>query len=116
MKKLASFYFIVLAALNLIMDSIHVGFRFIDLIFLILAGLPLLVNRKWMYKIFGGIISLICFYILVAVFISNLQWIQQNKTEPFWMYGMGYVISLISLSMGLLMMNIVKIKKEVVKI
>ncbi len=118
MKKLASFYFIGWAVFNLIMDSIHVGFSFIDIIFIILAGLPLLINRKWMYQLFGGIISLICMYIFFAVFVSNVKGIQQDHCSPLWVYGMGYVVSLLSLSMGLLMTDIIKInlKRKLYKI
>ena len=114
--KLGSYFFLGLAIFNLIMDSIHVGFSFIDIIFVILAGLPLLVNRKWMYQLFGGIVSLICLYIFFAVFVSNVKGIQQDHLSPLWVYGMGYVVSLISLSMGLLMTGIIKInlKKKVV--
>jgi hypothetical protein len=52
MKKIASFYFIDLAVLNLIMDSLHSKFSFFDVIFIILAGLPFLIDKKWLYQLF----------------------------------------------------------------
>lgn len=110
--KPASYFFLGLAVFNLIMDSIHVGFSFIDIIFVILAGLPLMVNKKWMYQLFGGITSLICLYIFFTVFVSNVKEIQQDHLKPLWVYGMGYVVSLLSLSMGLLMTDIIKINLE----
>ncbi|MBB4807053.1 hypothetical protein HNP38_002357 [Chryseobacterium defluvii] len=116
MKKIPSFYFIGLAVLNFIMDSANNRFSFFDIIFVILAVLPLLVNKKWLYQLFGGLISLICLYILFAVFISNVKDIQQNQLQPLWTYGMGYVFSTLSLYFGLLMAGIIKInyKKLVV--
>ncbi len=116
MQKLTAFFFVGLAVFNLMMDSINVGFRFIDIIFVILAGLPLLLHKQWMYKLFGGLISLIGIYIFFAVFVSHVKGIQQNDPKSFGVYGMGYVISLVSLSMGLLMTGIIKfnLKKEVV--
>ena len=116
MQKLTAFFFVGLAVFNLIMDSIDVGFRFIDVIFVILAGLPLFINKQWMYKLFGGSVSLIGFYIFFAVFVSHVKGIQHNNPESFWMYGMGYVVSLLSIGFGLLMTGIIKInfKKEVV--
>ncbi|WP_426274742.1 hypothetical protein ACN9MN_10815 [Chryseobacterium sp. S-02] len=118
MQKLTASFLLGLAVFNLIMDSIHVGFRFIDIIFVILAGLPLFINKKWIYQLFGGLVSLIGIYIFFAVFISNVKGVQQNDPESFWVYGMGYAVSLLSMGFGLLMTDIIKInlKKKLYKI
>ncbi|EJL73703.1 hypothetical protein [Chryseobacterium populi] len=113
MKKLSSFYFIGLAVLNLIMDSINGRFSFFDIIFVILAALPLLVNKKWMYRFFGGLVSLISLYIMFAVFLSNVKDLQQNQLQAVWTYGMGYVFSLLTLCFGLLMTGIINNHKNV---
>ncbi|UOU99479.1 hypothetical protein MUU74_05845 [Chryseobacterium daecheongense] len=112
MKKLSPFYFIGLATLNLVMDSINGHFSFFDIIFVILAILPLLINKKWIYQVFGGSISLICLYILLAVFLSQARQYQQGHPDPLWTYGMGYVLSLITLFFGLLMTGIIKINQK----
>lgn len=116
MKKISSFYFIGLAVINLIMDSLHSKFSFFDVIFIILAGLPLLVDKKWLYQLFGGLVSMISLYIMFAVFVSNIKDIQQDQIQPLWTYGMGYVISLVTLFFGLVMTGIISInlKKSVV--
>ncbi|SDQ47971.1 hypothetical protein SAMN05421664_1756 [Chryseobacterium soldanellicola] len=116
MIKIPSFYFVGLAFLNLIMDSLHSKFSFFDVIFIILAGLPLLVDKKWLYQIFGALVSMSSLYIVFAVFISNIKDIQQNQIQPLWTYGMGYVISLVTLFFGLIMTRIISInlKKSVV--
>ncbi|WP_261510365.1 hypothetical protein [Chryseobacterium paludis] len=107
MKNLSSFYFIGLAVLNLIMDVINSHFVFFDVIFIILAGLPLLINRKWVYQLFGGTVSLISLYILFAVFISTVKDVQTEQLQPLWTYGMGYVLGLLTLSFGLIMTGII---------
>lgn len=108
MKKLASFYFIGLAVLNLVMDCINRHFVFFDIIFVILAGLPWLINKKWMYQLFGGIVSLISLYIIFAVFLSTVKDAQNGQLQPLWTYGIGYVLGLITLSFGLIMAGIIE--------
>ena len=116
MKKISSLYFIGLAVLNLMMDSLHSKFSFFDVIFIILAGLPLLIDKKWLYHVFGGLVSMISLYIMFAVFVSNIKDIQQDQIQPLWAYGMGYVISLVTLFFGLVMTGIISInlKKSVI--
>ncbi|MCT2408380.1 hypothetical protein NZD88_12585 [Chryseobacterium antibioticum] len=46
MKRVSAFYCIGLAILNLVMDSINTRFTFFDIFFVILAALPLLVNKN----------------------------------------------------------------------
>ncbi|MBK1894928.1 hypothetical protein [Chryseobacterium paridis] len=108
MKNLSSFYFIGLALVNLIMDSVNGNFVFFDIIFVILAGLPLLINKKWMYQLFGGLMSFISVYIIFAVFVSTVKDAQNKELQPLWTYGMGYVLSLLTLVFSLLMTGIVK--------
>jgi hypothetical protein len=108
MKNLSSFYFIGLAVLNLIMDTLNNHFVFFDVIFIILAGLPLLINRTWMYQLFGGILSLISLYVVFAIFTSTVKDVQNEHLQPLWTYGMGYVLGLLTLSFGLIMAGIIK--------
>lgn len=112
MKKIPSFYFIGLAVLNLVMDSVNGQFSFFDIIFVILAVLPLLINKKWIYQIIGGSISLICLYILLAVFLSQVRQYQQDHPDPLWTYGIGYVFSLVTLFFGLWMTGIININHK----
>lgn len=116
MKKIASFYFIGLAVLNLIMDSLHSKFSFFDVIFIILAGLPFLIDKKWLYQLFGGLVSMVGLYIMLAVFVSNVKDVQQDQVQALWTYGMGYVISLVTLFFGMVMTGFVGInlKKSVI--
>lgn len=107
MKNLALFYFVGLAGLSLIMDAIYSHFVFFDIIFVILAGLPLFVKKKWMFQAFGGVMSLISLYIVFAIFISMGKGVQARELQPFWTYGIGYVLSLITLSFGLLMTGVI---------
>lgn len=108
MKKLSSFYFVGLAVLNLVMGCINGNFSFFDTIFIILALLPLLINRKWVHQVFGGGIFLISSFVFAAVFIFQVK---QNyeHLNPLWTYGTGYVFSLIMLFFGLLMTDIINI-------
>ncbi|WP_153396523.1 hypothetical protein [Chryseobacterium vaccae] len=46
MKRISAFYFVGLAVLKLIMDSINERFTVFDIFFVILAGLPLLADKK----------------------------------------------------------------------
>ncbi|PIF43985.1 hypothetical protein CLU96_0911 [Chryseobacterium sp. 52] len=109
MKRVSAFYCIGLAVLNLIMDTIHTRFTFFDIFFVILAGLPLLVDKKWLYQLFGGIISIISLYVLFAVFASHIKNGQQEQLQPLWTYGMGYVLSIITLCFGVMMTGIINI-------
>ncbi|MBL1221436.1 hypothetical protein JET18_11325 [Chryseobacterium sp. L7] len=113
MKRVSAFYCIALAVLNLVMDSINARFTFFDIFFVILAGLPLLVNKKWLYQLFGGILSLMSLYVLLAVFLSHIRDVQQIQLQPLWTYGMGYVLGFITLCSGLMMAGLInsKIKK-----
>lgn len=109
MKRISAFYFVGLAVLNLIMDSINERFTVFDIFFVILAGLPLLADKKWMYQLFGGIVSFICLYVLLAVFVSHVKDAQQALLQPMWTYGMGYALSLLTLCFGLLMTGIINL-------
>lgn len=109
MKRVSAFYCVGLAVLNLVMDSINARFTFFDIFFVILAALPLLVNKKWLYQLFGGIISFISLYVFFAVLGSNIKDVQQAQLQPLWTYGMGYVLSLITLSSGLMMTGVINI-------
>ncbi|AZA48030.1 hypothetical protein EG346_07425 [Chryseobacterium carnipullorum] len=91
------------------MDSINTRFTFFDIFFVILAALPLLVNKKWLYQLLGGIISFSSLYVFFAVFLSNTKDWQQAQLQPLWTYGMGYVLSLIPLSSCLIMTGIINI-------
>lgn len=108
-QKAAAFYFTALAVFNLVMDIIHKGFGFFDVIFVIFAGLPLLVNKNWLYRLFGGLIFLICLYLFFAILVSHIQTAREDHLKPLWVYGMGYVVSLLSMGMGLLMAAVIKI-------
>ncbi|MGK6343242.1 hypothetical protein ACMGDK_13445 [Chryseobacterium sp. DT-3] len=57
------------------MDSINTRFTFFDNFFVILAGLPLLVNKKWLYRLFERMISIIS----LAVFLSSIKDLQQAQ-------------------------------------
>lgn len=107
--KNSSIYFTVLAVFNLMMDIIHKGFGFFDVIFVIFAGLPLLVNKNWMYRPFGGLVSLICLYLFFAVLVSHIRAVREDHLKLLWVYGMGYVVSLLSMGMGLVMAAVIKI-------
>lgn len=112
MKRLPALYFVGLAVLNLLMDSINARFTFFDIFFVILAGLPLLSDKKWIYQWFGGIVSLISMYVFLAVFISNVKDVQQGQLQPLWTYGMGYVLSFMTLCFGLMMTGIININHK----
>lgn len=81
-----------------------------------MAVLPLLINKKRVFQIFGGIVSLLCLYILLSVFLTHIRESQQNLLQPLLTYGIGYVFSLVTLGFGLLMTEIINInyKKLVV--
>ncbi|MDQ1804358.1 hypothetical protein RAH57_10175 [Chryseobacterium sp. CKR4-1] len=112
MKNVSSFYCIGLASVNLVMDTIHNHFGIFDIIFVILAGLPLLLNKKWMYELFGGTMGLISLYIIFAIFVSMVKDGQNAMMQPLWKYGMGYVLSFLTLIFGLLMTKIIKIRNR----
>lgn len=107
MKKLSLFFFIGLAVLKLITDSIHKHFSFFDIIFVILAGLPLLINKKWLYQLFGRIVSLMGLYIVIAVFTLMIKDIQKDQLMSALAYGMGYVLSGMTLYFGLILTGII---------
>jgi hypothetical protein len=109
MKRLSASYFVGLAGLNLVMDSINARFSFFDIFFVILAGLPLLLDKKWIYRLFGSIVSVISTYVFFAIFVSTIKDIQQAHLQPLWTYGMGYVLSFMTLSFGLMMTGIINI-------
>lgn len=46
------------------------------------------------------------------VFLLNLKDWQQIQSQPGWTYGMGYVLSLIGLSYGLMMTGIININQK----
>ncbi|KFF20476.1 hypothetical protein [Chryseobacterium sp. JM1] len=94
------------------MDSINARFTFFDIFFVILAGLPLLVDKKWLYQLFGGIIFVdqsVCMFYGVLVDIKDRQQIQLQLR---WTDGMGYVLRLISLCSGLMMTGIININQK----
>ncbi|MCT2408379.1 hypothetical protein NZD88_12580 [Chryseobacterium antibioticum] len=46
---------------------------------------------------------------IFAVLGSNIKDVQQAQLQPLWTYGMGYVLSVITLSFGLMMTGIINI-------
>ncbi|GAB0156623.1 hypothetical protein CHRYSEOSP005_18900 [Chryseobacterium sp. Alg-005] len=109
MKKLSPFYFIDLAVLDLMMNGVYRRLSFFDIIFVILAISPLHINKKRIYQIYGGSVFLFCLYILLAIFVSQGMQNQPKHLNRLWTYGIGYVLSLITLCFGLLMTGIINI-------
>lgn len=65
------------------MNSINTRFTFFDIFFVILAALPLLVNKKRLYQLLGGVISFSSLYVFFAVFLSNTKDWQQAQLQHY---------------------------------
>ncbi|ASK31081.1 hypothetical protein CEY12_13615 [Chryseobacterium sp. T16E-39] len=74
-------------------------FLFFDIFFIILAGLPLLINEKRMYQLLGRIIS----FVNVCIILALNKW-----KQPLRAYGMDYVLSLLTPGFGFLMNSTIR--------
>lgn len=96
-KLFGSLFFVLLATFNLFMNVAHNVFSGFDLGLLLLTCLPLLLNRRLVYLIFGGLAAFLTIYIGFAFTVENVNTLNANKIGPAWGYVVGY--SLISLSL-----------------
>ena len=57
--------------------------------------MPMLLDKKWFYKIYGLTGALIFGYLFIAVFVSNVSGIQQSNMDPVINYIIGYSFGII---------------------
>lgn len=94
LKNISCYFFITLSIVNLIADIISEKFSMFDIIIVAIAIAPLLLDKKWIFKLFGLTGSLIFGYLIIAVFISHVNGLQVGKSDPIQNYLFGYVFAL----------------------
>ncbi len=96
-KFLGSAYFILLALVNLggTLWNGHIGI--LDIIFLFLALLPVLINKKGSYLLFGWLHLSLWLYLLLAIGLSHTKDNTSQSANSIFPYIVGYTLTVCSL-------------------
>lgn len=87
-KFVGSTYFLMLGVINFSATSFYSKITPVDFIILSFGFLPILINKKLFYLVFGLLASVICLYMGFACFTFNLNPnIHTSQTS----YNMGYL-------------------------
>ncbi|CAM3331552.1 hypothetical protein FLLO111716_04510 [Flavobacterium longum] len=70
-KIFGSCYFILLGFTYAIMELVSGHFSFADLCVLLWACLPILINKRWLYVVFGGVNLLVWSYIALGMMVIS---------------------------------------------
>lgn len=70
-KIFGSCYFILLGFTYAIMELVSGHFSFADLCVLLWACLPILINKRWLYVLFGGVNLMVWSYIALGIMVKG---------------------------------------------
>jgi hypothetical protein len=100
-KRLGSGFFIMLAVVNI---AVGHGFKWPDFALLAFVSLPLIVNRRWLFFVFGTLCILATLYIGIAyLMLDSMARHTDAEPRPLLMDIASYGIILLSLTSSLLL-------------
>jgi hypothetical protein len=102
-KRIGSYHLLLLALFLVVEEAMNSSLGWFDLSIVVLAALPLLVNKKAFFLCYGIVLFFVWLVFGIVVFNFHVSAIYANKLSPYWMYLAQYLFVGTSLFCALLL-------------
>jgi ABC-type arginine/histidine transport system permease subunit len=102
-KRIGSYHLLLLALFLVVEEGMNNSLDWLDLSIVVLAALPLLVNKKALFLCYGIVLFFVWLLFGIVVFNFHVSAIYADTLSPYWVYLAQYLFVGTSLFCALLL-------------